>query len=59
MNPLWGQIAGWVTVALMLLFVGIWVWAWRPRHRPKFDVMARLPMSDTDRSTTRIEGEQR
>jgi cytochrome c oxidase cbb3-type subunit IV len=42
----WGQIAGVITVVLMLLFVGIWIWAWRPRHRRQFDAMARLPMDD-------------
>lgn len=47
MTPTWGQIAGVITVVLMLIFIGIWVWAWRPRHRRKFDALARLPMHDT------------
>jgi cytochrome c oxidase cbb3-type subunit IV len=51
MNPAWGQVAGVVTLALLLVFIGIWIWAWRPRHRPKFDAMARLPMSDADAGT--------
>ena len=48
MNPAWGQIAGAITVVLMVIFIGIWIWAWRPRHRRKFDAMARLPMTDGD-----------
>jgi cytochrome c oxidase cbb3-type subunit IV len=59
MNPAWGQLAGGVTLVLLLLFIGIWVWAWRPRHRPEFDSMAQLPMSDADKDSTRIGGEPR
>jgi len=46
MSPAWGPIAGVITILLMLIFIGIWIWAWRPRHRAKFDAMARLPMTD-------------
>ena len=46
MNPAWGQVAGVITVILMLVFIGIWAWAWRPRHRADFDAMSRLPMDD-------------
>ena len=46
MSPLWGLIAGIVTVAVMLAFIGIWVWAWLPHHKPEFDVLATLPMED-------------
>jgi cytochrome c oxidase cbb3-type subunit IV len=46
MNPAWGQVAGVITLVLMLVFIGIWLWAWRPRHRPTFNKMARLPMAD-------------
>lgn len=48
MNPAWGQVAGVVTVVLLLVFLGIWIWAWRPRHRADFDAMARLPMNEAD-----------
>jgi cytochrome c oxidase cbb3-type subunit 4 len=44
MNPIWGHIAGVVTVLLMLLFIGIWIWAWRKRHKPVFDYMAKVPL---------------
>ena len=48
MNPIWGHVAGVVTVLLMLLFVGIWIWAWRKRHRNVFDYMARVPLENDD-----------
>ena len=46
MSPLWGFIAGIVTVVVMLAFIGIWVWAWLPYHKPEFDALATLPMED-------------
>ncbi len=46
MSPLWGNIVGVITVAMMLLFIGIWIWAWRKRHKAVFDRMAVLPMED-------------
>lgn len=48
MNPLWGQLAGFITVSLLLIFIGIWIWAWRPWHKKSFDAMAQIPMQDTD-----------
>lgn len=47
MSPLWGQVAGIVTVTLMVIFVGIWAWAWHSGHKQKFDALARLPMADS------------
>ena len=46
MSPAWGPIAGVITILLMVVFLGIWIWAWRPRHRAKFEAMARLPMTN-------------
>ena len=46
MSPLWGQVAGIITVIVMLAFIGIWAWAWLPYHKPEFDVLAKLPMED-------------
>jgi len=46
MSPLWGQIAGVVTVVVMIAFIGIWVWAWLPNHKTEFDALATLPMED-------------
>ena len=46
MNPLWGHIAGIVTVIVMLVFVAIWVWAWLPSHKRDFDALAKLPSED-------------
>ncbi len=51
MNPLWGHLAGVITVILMLVFIGIWIWAWLPYHRPTFDALARLPMEDESEET--------
>ena len=48
MNPLWGQIAGFITVSLLVVFIGIWIWAWRPWHKKSFDEMAHIPMEDKD-----------
>ena len=46
MNPLWGEILGYVTVAMMTLFIGIWIWAWRKRHKKVFDRMSEISMED-------------
>ncbi len=46
MSPVWGLVAGMVTLLVMLAFVGIWVWAWLPQHKPEFDDLAALPMED-------------
>lgn len=48
MNPIWGQIAGAFTLAMMLSFLGIWAWLWLPQHKRKFDRLAQLPMQDED-----------
>lgn len=48
MNPIWGHVAGAITVVLMLIFVGIWIWVWNARHKPKYDELARLPMADAE-----------
>lgn len=58
MNPIWGNIIGVITVALMVLFIGIWFWAWRKRHKKVFDRMAALPMED-EISDTATEKEAR
>ena len=55
MSPVWGDIAGAVTVVTMLLFIAIWIWAWRPRHRASFDDLARIPMLDALASTDSAE----
>ncbi|TAL85238.1 MAG: cbb3-type cytochrome c oxidase subunit 3 [Rhodanobacter sp.] len=46
MNPIWGHLAGVITLLLMLIFIGIWIWAWQGRHRQVFTRMAQLPMED-------------
>ena len=48
MSPLWGLIAGVVTLIVMLAFIGIWVWAWLPYHKRAFDELAALPMHDRE-----------
>jgi len=45
-NPLWGQLAGVVTVLTMTSFLGTWIWVWNARHKPKYDALARMPMND-------------
>jgi cytochrome c oxidase cbb3-type subunit 4 len=45
-NPVWGHVAGVVTLVLMLVFIGIWYWAWRPHHGRDFARLARLPLQD-------------
>lgn len=46
MNPIWGHVAGVVTVILMATFIGIWIWAWRKARGRVFERMARLPLED-------------
>ena len=48
MNPVWGHVAGVITVVLMVTFIGIWIWAWLPWHKRDFDALARLPMQDEE-----------
>lgn len=48
MNPVWGNVAGVIIVAMMISFIGIWIWLWNGRHKPKFDALARLPMEDEE-----------
>lgn len=48
MNPVWGNVAGGIIVAMMLVFISIWIWSWNARHKPAFDALARMPMDDTD-----------
>ncbi len=48
MTAAWGQVAGIVTVVMMLLFIGIWIWVWNDGHKPKYDRLARLPMDDAE-----------
>ena len=57
MNPLWGQLAGIITVFLLVVFIGIWIWAWRPRHKKPFDKMAQIPMQDRDAKEQNAESE--
>ena len=35
--------SGFLTGALLVMFIGIWIWAWSPRNRARFDEAARLP----------------
>jgi cbb3-type cytochrome oxidase subunit 3 len=42
----WGDIAGFIIVAMLITFLATWVWLWNSRHKAKFDALARLPMSD-------------
>lgn len=46
MNPIWGPIAGAFIILMMLAFIGIWIWAWLPRHKRRFDALARLPLEE-------------
>ncbi len=48
MSELWGNLIGVLIVMMIVSFVGGWVWLWQKRHKPLFDEMAALPMSDTD-----------
>lgn len=48
MNPIWGQIAGVFTVAMMVSFLAIWAWLWLPQHKRKFDGLAQMPMQDEE-----------
>lgn len=57
MNPLWGQLAGVITVFLLLVFIGIWIWAWRPWHKKSFDKMSQIPMQDKDMPEKNSESE--
>lgn len=59
MSPLWGNVAGIITVVLLVVFVGIWFWAWRAQHKRVFDRMARMPMEDGGDVPQDDEGDRR
>lgn len=59
MSVLWGNLAGVITVVLMVVFIGIWIWAWQRRHKKVFDEMARLPMEDDGSPDSGPEGRRR
>ena len=42
------MIAGIITGAQLVLFIGAWIWAWSPIRKQAFDEAARLPLSDGD-----------
>lgn len=42
------MIAGLVTGALLVLFIGGWIWAWSPKRKQAFDEAAQLPLLDGD-----------
>ena len=46
MSPVWGHMAGVITVILMLSFIGTWIWVWNARHKTKYDALSRIPMKD-------------
>ena len=48
MSPIWGHVAGLVTVIVMFVFIAIRVWAWLPHHKPEFDALAKLPLEDRE-----------
>jgi len=41
-----------VTVMSLGVFVAICVWAWSRRNQSRFDEAARLPLNDSERSST-------
>ncbi|HEU4617357.1 MAG TPA: cbb3-type cytochrome c oxidase subunit 3 [Gammaproteobacteria bacterium] len=51
MSTLFGHLVGVGIVGLMLVFLGIWYWAWRPRHKPTFDALARMPLLEDETET--------
>ena len=53
MSPLWGHLAGIVTIVVMLAFIGIWIWAWLPHHKRDFDALAKLPLEEEEIPPTR------
>ena len=48
-----GVVRGLITLVLMLLFVALIVWAWSKGRKASFDAMAKLPLEEDDKSTTR------
>ena len=43
------MIAGIITGALLVLFIGAWIWAWSPKRKQAFDEAARLSDGDAAR----------
>ncbi|BBD79340.1 cbb3-type cytochrome oxidase subunit 3 [Aerosticca soli] len=42
------MMAGLITAALLLLFVGGSIWLWLPKHSRALDNAARLPLDDDE-----------
>lgn len=40
------MLAGFITGALIVLFLSGWAWAWSPRRKRAFDAAARLPLQE-------------
>ncbi|QOW19210.1 cbb3-type cytochrome c oxidase subunit 3 [Lysobacter ciconiae] len=40
------MLSGFITVFLMLVFIGVWIWAWRPENKASFEETARLALED-------------
>lgn len=37
---------GFLTVVLLLSFVGLWIWAWSSRRKADFEASAALPLEE-------------
>ena len=40
------DLRGFLTVVLLLSFIGLWVWAWSSRRKDDFDASASLPLEE-------------
>ena len=52
-----GDLRGWLTAILLVLFIAIWAWSWSRRRGKDFEQAGQLPLGD-DRRPPRENGEK-
>ncbi len=44
-----GDLRGWLTAILLVLFIGVWAWSWSRRRGEDYEEARHLPLGDDKR----------